>query len=119
MRIRGLIEGAMMQWRIVVTLVAIAAGIGIYSYLTMQRQEFPDFTIRQGLVVGVMPGATTEQVEDKLARPVEDYLFTFNEVDKTKTYSVSKDGQVVVYAAGFAGTEGAEVATAGAGSGRQ
>lgn len=97
MKIRGLIEEAMMQWRIVVTLVAIAAGIGVYSYLTMQRQEFPDFTIRQGLVVGVMPGATTEQIEDKLARPVEDYLFTFNEVDKTKTYSVSKDGQVVVY----------------------
>lgn len=51
----------------------------------MQRQEFPDFTIRQGLVVGVMPGATSKEVEDKLARPVEDYLFTFNEVDKKKT----------------------------------
>ncbi len=97
MKIRGIIEDAMVQWRIVITLVTILAGYGVYSYLTMQRQEFPDFTIRQGLVVGVMPGATSEEVEDKLARPVEDYLFTFNEVDKKKTHSVSKDGQLTVY----------------------
>lgn len=91
------VERGMRQWRLVVTFVAILVGLGVYSFFTMPRQEFADFTIRQGLVVGVMPGATSEEVEEQLTRPVEDYLFSFNEVDKQKTHSVSKDGQVVVY----------------------
>ena len=93
----SLVERGMRQWRIVVTFVAILVGLGVYSFLTMQRQEFGDFTVRQGLVVGVMPGATSEEVEEQLTRPVEDYLFSFNEVDKRKTHSVSRDGQVVVF----------------------
>ena len=93
----SLVERGMRQWRIVLTFVVILMGLGVYSFLTMQRQEFGDFTVRQGLVVGVMPGATTEEVEEQLTRPVEDYLFSFNEVRKDKTYSVSKDGRVVVF----------------------
>ncbi len=93
----SLTERAMRQWRITVTVVAVCVVAGVYSFFTMQRQEFPAFTIRQGLVIGVMPGATSEEVEDQLARPVEDFLFSFNEVNKAKTYSVSKDGQLVVF----------------------
>jgi multidrug efflux pump subunit AcrB/outer membrane protein TolC len=91
------VERGMRQWRIVVTFVAILVGLGLYSFFTMQRQEFGDFTIRQGLVVGVMPGATSEEVEEQLTRPVEDYIFSFNEVDKKKTYSFSRNGQMVAF----------------------
>lgn len=91
------VEKGMRQWRIVISFVVILVGLGVYSFFTMQRQEFADFTIRQGLVVGVMPGATSEEVEEQLTRPVEDYLFSFNEVNKQKTHSISKEGQVVVF----------------------
>lgn len=87
----------MRQWRIVLTLCAILVALGVHSFLTMPRQEFPDFTIRQGIVVGVMPGASSKEVEERLTKPLEEYLFGFNEVEKKKTYSVSKEGQVVVY----------------------
>lgn len=93
----SVVERGMRQWRIVLSFVLILVVLGVYSFLTMQRQEFGDFTIRQGLVVGVMPGATSEEVEEQLTRPVEDYLFSFNEVNKAKTHSISKDGQVVVF----------------------
>lgn len=93
----SIVERGMRQWRIVGSFVLILAGLGVYSFLTMQRQEFGDFTIRQGLVVGVMPGATSEEVEEQLTRPVEDYLFSFNEVNKAKTHSVSREGQVVFF----------------------
>ena len=91
------VETAMRQWRVVVAFVVILVALGLHSFFTMQRQEFGDFTIRQGLVVGVMPGATSEDVENQLTRPVEDFIFSFNEVNKQKTYSVSKNGQVVVF----------------------
>jgi multidrug efflux pump subunit AcrB len=92
----GVFERAMVHWRIVVTLIGAMVVYGLICLVTMPRQEFPEFTIRQGLVVGVMPGATSAQVEEKLTRPLETYLFSFKEVEKAKTYSMSQDGQVVV-----------------------
>ncbi|SHI94972.1 Multidrug efflux pump subunit AcrB [Mesonia phycicola] len=71
--------------------------IGLIGLFNMSRNEFPDFTIRTGLVVGVYPGATVEEVETQLTSKLEEYLFTFNQVDKTKTYSYSKDGMSYVY----------------------
>lgn len=97
MSTHSIIEKAMVQWRIVVTLVAVLVIYGVISLCTMPRQEFPDFTVRQGLVVGVMPGATSAEVEQQLAKPVEEFLFSFQEVNKNKTYSVSHDGQVVIF----------------------
>lgn len=94
---RSFVETGMIQWRIVATLCALGVVFGVVSLLTMPRQEYPDFTIRQGLVVGLMPGATTQEVEERVAKPVEEYLFGFKEVEKKKTYSVSRDGMVVVY----------------------
>jgi multidrug efflux pump subunit AcrB len=64
--------------------------------MVMPKQEFPVFTIRQGLVIGVYPGATSAEVEEQLAKPLEKFIFTYKEVKKKKTYSVSKDGMVIV-----------------------
>ncbi len=70
---------------------------GIYSLLNMPRNEFPEFTIRQGLIIGVYPGASSKQVEQQLTSKVEEYLFSFNEVNKSKTYSYSKDGMMYIF----------------------
>lgn len=91
------IQACLRQWRIVVTVTAALVGLGTLAFLRMPRQEFPEFTIRQGIVVGVMPGATSAEVEEQLTRQVESYLFSYNEVDKQKTYSVSRDGQMVIF----------------------
>lgn len=93
----GLVERAMVEWRIVVTLIVALVVVGAHALLTMPRQEFPEFTIRQGLVIGVMPGASPAEVEERLAQPVEDYLFTYGEVNKAKTYSESTHGRLVVH----------------------
>lgn len=93
----GLVERAMVEWRIVVTLIVVLVAIGVRALLVMPRQEFPEFTIRQGLVIGVMPGASSAEVEQRLAKPVEEYLFTYGEVNKAKTYSESSHGQLVVH----------------------
>lgn len=45
---------------------------------------------------GCLPGATSGEVEEQLAKPLERYLFTFKEVKKKKTYSMSRDGMVYV-----------------------
>lgn len=93
----NLYERAMMHWRIIVTFTLVLVAFGVASFLTMPRQEFPSFTIRQGLVVGVMPGASSDEIEEQITKPVETYLFGFEEVNKKKTYSESRDGQMVVF----------------------
>ncbi len=97
MKARNPIEWAMVHWRIAATLCLILVIFGGVSFWGMPRQEFPQFTVRQGLVVAVMPGATSQEVEEQVTRKIENYLFSFDEVDKAKTYSYSRDGQVVIY----------------------
>jgi len=93
----GVVETAMKYKQIVFLVVTILILIGVFALYDMPRQEFPTFTIRQGLVVGVYPGATATEVEQQLTTQVERYLFSFKEVNKAKTYSHSRDGLMVIY----------------------
>lgn len=92
----SIIERLMREYRVVLAAIFALMAYGVISFATMPRQEFPEFTIRQGLVIGVMPGADAHQVEERLTRPLEQYLFSFKEVNKAKTYSTSQEGRVVV-----------------------
>lgn len=94
---KGIIAWAMKYNKIVILIVSILVVFGIVALKIMPKQEFPIFTIRQGVVVGVYPGATSAEVEKQLTKPLERYLFTFKEVKKSKTYSYSKDGIAYVF----------------------
>lgn len=94
---KGIIAWAMKYHKIVILITVGLILFGIYSLVFMPKQEFPAFTIRQGLVVGVYPGATSAEIEEQLTKPLENFLFTYKEVKKSKTYSHSKDGIVYVY----------------------
>jgi len=83
--------------QVTLTICLFLSLIGIYSFIKMPRQEFPEFKVRQGIVVGVFPGASSNQVDEQLAKPLQNYLFRFKEVDRAKTYSESREGQTVVY----------------------
>ncbi|MBN9300335.1 efflux RND transporter permease subunit [Dysgonomonas mossii] len=93
----GIIGWAMKYNKIILLIVIVLSLFVIYALNVMPKQEFPVFTIRQGVVVGVYPGATSAEVEEQLAKPLENFLFTYKEVKKSKTYSHSKDGIVYVY----------------------
>lgn len=82
---------------IVLTLFLVLMGFGIYSLPQMNKDEFPQFTIRQGLVVAVYPGATAEEVEQQVTIPLEEYVNSFEYIDKSLTYSQTQDGIVYVY----------------------
>ena len=93
----GIIEWAMKYKQIVLLIVVTMVLFGVYSLVVMPKQEFPAFTIRQGVVVGVYPGATSAEVEEHLTKPLEEFIFTYKEVKKSKTYSHSRDGIVYLY----------------------
>jgi multidrug efflux pump len=76
---------------------ALLVAFGLVALVQMPRDEFPEFKIRQGLIIGIYPGASSRQVEDQLTRKVENYLFQYEAVDKAKTRSVSKENVMVIY----------------------
>ena len=84
------------HYPITILLVVILLGMGIFGMKEMPKDEFPSVTIRQGVVVAVYPGATAEEAEQQVARPLERYLFTFGEVHRTKTTSTSQNGMCIV-----------------------
>ena len=77
-------------------IVGILFVLGIFGMWNMPKDEFPQATIRQGVVIAVYPGATSEEVEQQVARPLERYLFTFKEVKRNKTTTQSQNGMCIV-----------------------
>ena len=86
----------MRNFRITFLIVGCLFVFGIYALARIPKQEFPEYTIRQGVVVGVYPGATAEEVEEQLAKPLEQFLMTYKEVKRAKTTSTSQNGMCYV-----------------------
>lgn len=86
----------MRSYRITFFIIALLFGFGIIGFMKMGKAEFPEFVIRQGVVVAVYPGATAEEVEEQVARPLERYLYTYDEVKREKTTTTSSNGMCVV-----------------------
>lgn len=84
------------NFKITALLVTLLLGVGIFGLIEMPKDEFPPFVIRQGVVVAVMPGATSEEIEAQVARPLERYLFTYKEVNRAKTTTTSQNGMCLV-----------------------
>ena len=80
------------NWGITALITIIFLAFGFYGLEQMSKDEFPPFTIRMGVIVAVMPGATSEEIEAQVARPLERYIFTFKEVDRAKTTTQSMNG---------------------------
>ncbi|MCQ2285458.1 MAG: efflux RND transporter permease subunit [Bacteroidales bacterium] len=83
---------------IIFFVIAVLMCFGFYALVQMNKDEFPQFTIRQGVVAAIYPGATASEVEEQVAKPLEQFLFTYSEIDKSHTYSVSEDGILYVFA---------------------
>ena len=88
----NVIAWSMRNFRITFLLVGCLFVFGIYGLVRIPKQEFPEYTIRQGVVVGIYPGATSEEVEEQLAKPLEQFLMTYKEVKRPKTTSTSQNG---------------------------
>ncbi len=92
----GVVEWAIENRSIVVLVACCLIAFGVYALGKMNKNEFPDFTIREGLVVAVMPGKGAAEVEQQLTKPLEEFIFSYKEVDKSKTQSYSRDGMSII-----------------------
>jgi len=88
----SIIEWAMRHPAIIFLITGLLVALGILALVIMPKQEFPGYTIRQGIIVGVYPGATSGEVEKQLAEPLEKFLFGYPEVKRSSTTTSSQNG---------------------------
>ncbi len=72
-----------------VVFVALAV-LGISSFLAIPRMEDPDLKVPSFSIVTVFPGANATDIEQLVARPLEDALKELDDIDKIRT--TVKDG---------------------------
>lgn len=82
--------------QIVILITSCLLAFGIVGLVKINKNEFPDFTIRQGVVITAYPGASVSDVEQQVTKPLENYIFTYKEVDKTKTKSFTRNGLAII-----------------------
>ena len=83
--------------KLIYIVVSAFVVIGVIGLSFINKDEFPSFEIKQGLVAGIYPGASAAEVEDQLTRPLEEALFSFSEVSRENTYSYSRDGICYIF----------------------
>ena len=93
---RNIVEAAMRNNNLVFFFMAVIVIFGFFALPRLKKNEFPDVTIRTGVVAVVYPGATADEIEQRVTGVTEQYLFTFSDVDKNKTYSYAKDGMLII-----------------------
>jgi multidrug efflux pump subunit AcrB len=94
---KSLLEILLANQQVLFIFFGIAVLCGVLALVRMPRDEFPDIKIRQGIIVGVYPGASSQLVEEQLTSKVEEYLFQYRSVDRSKTWSLSKENVMVIY----------------------
>ena len=93
-----LLEMLLRYKQVIYIFTVIVILVGVVALFQMPRDEYPTFTIRTGIIVGLFPGASSRQVEEQLTTKVEKYLFQYKSIDRAKTYSVSKENFMIIYA---------------------
>ena len=82
---------------VVLTIVLMMAIFGVFALDKMNKNEFPDVTIREGVLAVAYPGADAQEMTDQVMKPMEDYIFSFKEVNKTKTRSNATNGMAMTF----------------------
>lgn len=90
------LEAAMKHKQVVIVLVVLLMLMGINSLVNMPRSENPRIDMPTALVYAIYPGADEHQVEEEVAKKIEQYLFSFEEIKKKKVKSEVREGQVFI-----------------------
>ena len=82
------------QWQFTLLIFALVAALGISAFFTVPRSEDPQFPIPIVVVRIVLPGATPADMEQQIARPIEDEMNGLDGLRKLS--STNSDGVSVV-----------------------
>jgi multidrug efflux pump subunit AcrB len=91
-----LAELAIGRWQLTLILFALLSALGVNAFLAIPRAVDPHLDIPVVLVVAVQPGADAGEMEETVAKPIEEVLQGLDDVVDIE--STSTDGNAVIFA---------------------
>lgn len=85
---------AVRRWQITLVAFLLLALLGINAFLTIPRSVDPHFPIETAIVTVQLPGADAAEMEETVARPIEDVLQGLDNVREIRSTSI--DGSAVI-----------------------
>ncbi len=82
--------------QIVILSMVFVVLFGMYSYVTIPKQENPNTTLPAAMITTVYPGATSTEVEEMVTRNIENQLNQLPNIDLLRSYSVNSASVVIV-----------------------
>jgi multidrug efflux pump subunit AcrB len=92
----ALIAFAVHRWQVTLVVFGLIAALGAQAFLTIPRSVDPHFKSPFVTIIGILPGAGPADVEQTVAKPIEDVLAGLDNIALLE--SSSSDGQAVVTA---------------------
>ncbi len=90
----GITEFSIKNYQFTLVMALMAAAIGVVTLLTMPRAEDPQIYPPTYHVVAVYPGASPEDMQQLIAKPIEDRLYELANVNRL--FSTIEDGLALV-----------------------
>jgi len=85
---------ALQHYRFVTVAVSALLLIGILSFLEMPRQEDPTMPTYVGIATAIYPGASVDEVEDRILEPLEEAINEMEEVERVESIALDGAGSV-------------------------
>ncbi|WP_233982331.1 efflux RND transporter permease subunit [Pectobacterium versatile] len=78
---------AVRERAITLFLIILITVAGILSFFELGRAEDPPFTVKQMTIISAWPGATTQEMQDQVAEPLEKRMQELKWYDRSETYT--------------------------------
>lgn len=91
-----LTQGSLKNRAFVALLSLVIAVLGVFSMATLKQELIPSVDLPQVNIVAVSAGATSEQIDERIASPIEAQLQTIPEVTGTQATSSSSFASITI-----------------------
>lgn len=89
-----LTEFVIKRWQLTMVMFLLLVVLGISALLNISRAVDPHFPIPSVTIIAVQPGADAQDMEETVAKPIEEVLQGLDDIDKIQ--STSSDGGTVI-----------------------
>ena len=84
------------NFRVVILIILILSGWGIYSYIKLPRESNPEVKIPIAVVTDIYPGASPTDVEELVTKKIETHISGISGIDKITSQSTNSFSSVTV-----------------------
>jgi len=93
---KSIIFLAIRNRKVTIFFVLAAVLAGLYAYYLIPKQENPDMSAPFALITVIFPGASPEEVEEKVTRKIEDELVSIAGYDYSESFSRNSISKIVL-----------------------